>query len=61
MILEGTMISLAVIVLTVFHPGLCFQGYWQEVNFKLRGDKMGSSSSLPSETDGLHDIEKSRR
>jgi len=28
MILEPPMISLAAIALTVFHPGVCFQGAW---------------------------------
>ncbi|KII88204.1 hypothetical protein PLICRDRAFT_110372 [Plicaturopsis crispa FD-325 SS-3] len=50
MILEGTMISLAVIALTVFHPGVCFQGYWEEVNFKLRGKVGGSKSGSSSDS-----------
>ncbi|KAF1984894.1 RTA1-domain-containing protein [Aulographum hederae CBS 113979] len=37
MILEGPMIILATILLTVFHPGTCFQGMWGEATWSLRG------------------------
>ena len=39
MVLEGAMCILATICLTVFHPGLAFQGAWLASNFKLRGKK----------------------
>jgi hypothetical protein len=29
--LEGPMIMVAVIALTVFHPGLCFRGMWAKI------------------------------
>jgi len=34
MILEPPMISLAVIALTLFHPGVCFQGAWLATSTK---------------------------
>ncbi|MCJ1395671.1 hypothetical protein MMC18_008557 [Xylographa bjoerkii] len=39
MILEGAMIVIATILLTVFHPGLCFAGAWAAANFALKGRK----------------------
>ncbi len=39
MILEGAMIILAVISLTILHPGTCFQGSWHQANFSIRASK----------------------
>lgn len=39
MILEGLMILLALIPLTVLHPGMAFQGSWNQANFKIRASK----------------------
>ncbi len=39
MILEGAMIIIAAIVLTVVHPGFSFQGNWAGANFNLRRQK----------------------
>lgn len=39
MILEGSMVLISVISLTISHPGVGFQGRWAEANFKLKGDK----------------------
>ncbi|KAH8598984.1 RTA1 like protein-domain-containing protein [Bisporella sp. PMI_857] len=39
MILEGAMIAIACITLTVFHPGPCFQGDWRAANFHYRNQK----------------------
>ena len=35
MILEGAMITSAVLLLTIFHPGLSFQGRWNEASWSL--------------------------
>ncbi|KAI9678491.1 MAG: hypothetical protein M1829_002089 [Trizodia sp. TS-e1964] len=49
-ILEGAMVSLSVILLTVFHPGLCFQGTWQDADFKQWGGRKSvNASGTPSE------------
>jgi hypothetical protein len=36
MILEGAMVTIACICLTVLHPGVAFQGRWAEANFRVR-------------------------
>ncbi|KAM0415693.1 hypothetical protein ACHAPT_013365 [Fusarium lateritium] len=36
MILEGAMIVIATICLSIGHPGVCFEGRWDEANFQLR-------------------------
>ncbi|PWY94487.1 RTA1-domain-containing protein [Aspergillus sclerotioniger CBS 115572] len=38
MILEGAMIVIAIITLTVLHPGVCFDGLWDQTKWKFRGD-----------------------
>jgi hypothetical protein len=35
MVLEGVMILAASAALTLFHPGVCFQGQWDGADFKL--------------------------
>ncbi|KAF2094125.1 putative RTA1 domain protein [Rhizodiscina lignyota] len=35
MVLEGAMVSIGIILLTIGHPGLNFQGRYREANFKL--------------------------
>lgn len=40
MILEGAMIVIASIALTVPHPGVAFRGYWVACNFPIRRSKM---------------------
>lgn len=44
MVLEGAMISIACLCLTILHPGICFQGAWHQVNFSFREKKNVSSS-----------------
>ena len=39
MVLEGAMIIIAVSFLTVFHPGLSFQGKWNDAGWNLRMKK----------------------
>lgn len=36
MVLEGAMISLCAILLTLGHPGIGFAGHYHEADFKLR-------------------------
>nr|A0A2Z5TTA9.1 RecName: Full=Efflux pump himE; AltName: Full=Himeic acid A biosynthesis cluster protein E [Aspergillus japonicus]BBA91555.1 transporter [Aspergillus japonicus] len=36
MTLEGAMIAIAVIALTVLHPGLCFDGLWDQTKWSFR-------------------------
>jgi hypothetical protein len=39
MVLEGPMIIIASICLTIFHPGLAFKGRWADSTWSLRGRK----------------------
>ena len=58
MILEGAMIVIAVLALTIFHPGVAFAGHWADANFKLKGRKTaekdisGGSSNVEVERHG---------
>ena len=38
MILEGAMIVIAILSLTALHPGVCFDGLWDQTKWKFRGD-----------------------
>jgi len=42
MVLDGTMVIIASIVLTVMHPGIGFGSAWQEANFSFRTRKDGN-------------------
>jgi hypothetical protein len=39
MVLEGPMIILATLLLTVFHPGVVYEGKWRDAAWSLRGKK----------------------
>ena len=43
-ILESAMIGVAVIALSVFHPGFIFGKTWADANFSVRGRKPAASS-----------------
>jgi predicted transporter len=46
MVLEGLMMVLAAIALTIYNPGRSFQGKWASTNFSFRhGSKTESDSS----------------
>ncbi|RDW84844.1 hypothetical protein BP6252_02434 [Coleophoma cylindrospora] len=61
MLLDNAMVAIAVVVLTIFHPGLCFQGQWQgsdysvrrSTDFKTTDGKRLSASSFSSELSAL--------
>lgn len=36
MVLEGPMLILAVLAMTVFHPGICFNEHWAAAGWRLR-------------------------
>lgn len=52
MILEGVMVVIASIALTLPHPGVAFKGYWVACNFPLRGSKIREleAGKIESET-----------
>ncbi|KAF2683767.1 RTA1-domain-containing protein [Lentithecium fluviatile CBS 122367] len=39
MVLEAAMVLIAVTCLTIFHPGVAFQGRWADANFQLKTSK----------------------
>lgn len=45
-VLEGTMVLIAVIALTVFHPGISFQGRWPEADFQFRTKSKEDTASV---------------
>ena len=47
MILDGVMVILASIVLTVWHPGYGFQGRWNEAGFRFRTSKPKGDQESP--------------
>ena len=49
MILEGPMIILASLLLTVFHPGYVFKENWQAAAWSLRGKKPNMDSYVTDE------------
>jgi hypothetical protein len=51
LILEGTMIILAVLALTVLHPGLAFSGNWQAAGWTMRKKKAETSWNDAKERD----------
>ncbi len=60
MVLEGGMISIATISLTVLHPGICFQGAWDSAGFKFRSrDQKSKQMFSDEETAGESVIELS--
>jgi hypothetical protein len=36
MVLEGPMVIIAVLAMTVFHPGTCFNAHWETAGWTLR-------------------------
>jgi hypothetical protein len=51
MILEGAMVCIASLSLTILHPGVCFQGEWRAANFALRGKRLKSNGKNVSVSD----------
>ncbi|KAL4736085.1 RTA1 like protein-domain-containing protein [Aspergillus similis] len=51
MILEATMIGIAVICLTVFHPGVVWKGQWNQAVWSTRG-KSGKTYAKAATVDG---------
>ncbi len=55
MVLEGAMIAIAVLALTVGHPGPAFGSMWQTAGFHLRkskGEKLQLASPVADLTEG---------
>ncbi|KAJ5628486.1 RTA1-domain-containing protein [Penicillium lividum] len=54
MVLEGAMIVIAILCLTILHPGVCFEGQWNQTKWKFRrnsetnADARGKSRDIDS-------------
>ncbi|KAF7714258.1 Uncharacterized protein PECH_008930 [Penicillium ucsense] len=46
MILEGAMIAIATICMTVLHPGLCFNGLWDATKWTFRRSRKGEQDTV---------------
>lgn len=46
MFLEGAMVVVATVCLTIFHPGLCFDGQWDRPALRLPKSHYSLSSRL---------------
>jgi hypothetical protein len=44
-IMDGAMIGLAVVVLTVLHPGIAFGGHWVTANWSMKGPRSTGTAS----------------
>lgn len=49
MVLEAVMIIIACLCLSGLHPALCFQGAWDDANFRFRSKNQGSGKSIDEE------------
>jgi hypothetical protein len=58
LILEGTMILVACLCLTIYHPGIAFQGRWADADFsmKRRKDKSDSEEDVGGRHISLHSM-----
>ena len=52
MALEGLMVIIAIIALTILHPGFSFQGSWPEADFIFRDFKYWHKKGPAERSDG---------
>ncbi|KAJ5544521.1 hypothetical protein N7535_007080 [Penicillium sp. DV-2018c] len=48
MVLEGAMMAIALLCLTLLHPGVCFAGHWNTTKWTFRNKARGSEMSMIS-------------
>jgi carbon starvation protein CstA len=48
MILEGAMMAIALLCLTILHPGVCFAGHWNTTKWTFRKKSRDSEMSMVS-------------
>ncbi len=51
MVLEGAMISVAVLLLTIWHPGIAFQRQWSNAGWTLRKGRQAHQSGPEKDTE----------
>lgn len=54
MILEGPMIFLAVLAMTVLHPGIAFGGNWNNASWSVRKSRKGDIATNSSSIENIH-------
>lgn len=54
MILEGPMILLAVLAMTVLHPGIAFSGKWSGAGWSIKQSRKAAFSPSNSSTEDIH-------
>ncbi|KAJ5203504.1 hypothetical protein N7449_005583 [Penicillium cf. viridicatum] len=52
MILEGAMLTIALLCLTTFHPGICFNGQWNNTKWSFRKSRDSEMSLMSEISDG---------
>jgi len=52
MVLDGTMVIISCLALTIVHPGVGFGRVWQEANFSFRTRKVAQSGVMELESSG---------
>lgn len=52
MILEGAMLTIALLCLTTFHPGICFNGQWNNTKWSFRKSRDSEMSLISEISDG---------
>lgn len=45
LVLEGAMVAIAVILLSISHPGVAFQGLWSKADFQLVNRRLRRTDS----------------
>lgn len=53
MILEGAMLSIALLCLTILHPGICFGGQWNNTKWSFRKSRDSEMNLISETSDGL--------
>jgi hypothetical protein len=50
MVLEGAMIVIAILCLTALHPGVCFDGMWDQTKWSFKGTKNNNTNDTTNNT-----------
>jgi hypothetical protein len=54
MILEGPMIIIAVLAMTVLHPGIAFDGKWSSATWGLKQSRKDASATRSSSVEDIN-------
>jgi len=56
LVLEGPMIMVAMLALTLYHPGVVFKGGWQASQFRWRRDKSATAEKNHKSSDASVEV-----